>query len=88
MPLVSIVVPVYNAQAFLSICVESILNQTFDDFELLLIDDGSKDQSLQAMHEFSKRDTRIRLFHHENHGVGYTRKSRDSTRKWSIYYIY
>ena len=42
MPLVSIVVPVYNAQAFLSICVESILNQTFDDFELLLIDDGSR----------------------------------------------
>lgn len=73
MPLVSIVVPVYNAQAFLSICVESILNQTFDDFELLLIDDGSKDQSLQVMHELSKRDTRIRLFHHENHGAGYTR---------------
>ena len=73
MPLVSIVVPVYNAQAFLSICVESILNQTFDDFELLLIDDGSKDQSLQVMRELSKRDTRIRLFHHENHGAGYTR---------------
>lgn len=73
MPLVSIVVPVYNAQEFLSICVESILNQTFDDFELLLIDDGSKDQSLQVMRELSKRDIRIRLFHHENHGAGYTR---------------
>lgn len=73
MPLISVIVPVYNAESFLHICVESILKQTFDDFELILIDDGSKDMSLKVMQELSEKDNRMHVYHHENHGAGYTR---------------
>lgn len=72
MPLISVIVPVYNAESFLYICVDSILKQTFHDFELMLIDDGSKDMSLKVMNELSKKDKRIKIYHHENHGAGYT----------------
>ena len=51
MPLISVIVPVYNAESFLHICVDSILKQTFHDFELMLRDDGSKDMSLKVMNE-------------------------------------
>ena len=59
MPLISVIVPVYNAESFLHICVDSILKQTFHDFELMLIDDGSKDMSLKVMNELSEKDKNI-----------------------------
>ncbi len=73
MPLISVIVPVYNAESFLHICVDSVLKQTFHDFELILIDDGSKDKSFQVMQNLSEIDYRIQVYHHENHGAGYTR---------------
>lgn len=73
MPLISVIVPVYNAESFLHMCVDSILKQTFHDFELILIDDGSKDMSLKVINELSEKDKRIKIYHHENHGAGYTR---------------
>lgn len=68
-PTVSIIVPVYNAVRTLGRCVESILNQQYADFELLLVDDGSKDGSDLVCDAYAKRDSRIRVFHKENSGV-------------------
>ena len=65
---ISIIVPVYNAINYLEKCVESILHQTFSNFELLLIDDGSTDNSLELCNEFMKRDKRVKVFRKNNGG--------------------
>lgn len=62
MPLISIIVPVYKAEKFLNRCISSILKQDMDDFELLLIDDGSPDNSLNICKKWGKRDSRIIIF--------------------------
>lgn len=72
-PRVSIIVPVYNTEKYLPCCINSILTQTFTDFELLLIDDGSKDNSGKICDDYAKRDKRIRVFHKENGGVSSAR---------------
>lgn len=74
MPKISIIVPVYKAEAYLHRCVDSILAQTFTDFELLLIDDGSPDRSGDICDEYAKKDTRIRVIHKENGGVSSARQ--------------
>ena len=70
---ISVIVPVYNAEAFLHRCIDSILSQTYTDFELLLIDDGSKDKSGEICDEYAQKDTRVRVFHKENGGVSSAR---------------
>ncbi len=72
-PLVSVIVPVYNTEKYLRRCIDSILAQTFTDFELLLINDGSKDNSGAICDEYAKKDSRIRVFHKENGGVSTAR---------------
>ena len=72
-PMISIVVPVYNAERYLHRCIDSILTQTFSDFELLLIDDGSKDSSGAICDEYAKEDERVRVFHKPNGGVSSAR---------------
>ncbi len=72
-PLVSVIVPVYNAEKYLNRCVDSILSQTMTDFELLLIDDGSKDNSGRICDEYSEKDARVRVFHKPNGGVSSAR---------------
>jgi len=74
MPKVSIIVPVYKAEAYLHRCVDSILAQTFTDFELLLIDDGSPDRSGEICDEYAQKDSRIRVIHKENGGVSSARQ--------------
>lgn len=73
MPVISIIVPVYNAERYINRCIDSILSQTFADFELLLIDDGSTDQSSAICDEYALRDSRVRVFHKENGGVSSAR---------------
>ncbi len=73
MPKVSIIVPVYNAETALRRCVDSILAQEFKDFELLLMDDGSKDSSGAICDEYAAADSRVRVTHKENSGVSDTR---------------
>lgn len=73
--MISIVVPIYNTKSFLSQCIESILSQSYSDFELLLIDDGSTDNSGILCDEYSKKDKRIRVFHKQNAGVGAARNT-------------
>lgn len=72
-PKISVIVPVYNAEQYLHRCVDSILAQTFPDFELLLIDDGSKDRSAEICDEYAWKDDRVRVFHKENGGVSSAR---------------
>lgn len=72
-PKISIIVPVYNVEKYLRHCIDSILNQSFTDFELLLIDDGSKDRSGVICDEYAAKDSRIRVFHKENGGVSSAR---------------
>lgn len=72
-PKISIIVPVYNTEKYLSRCIDSILLQTFTDFELLLIDDGSKDRSGHICDEYAEKDSRVRVFHKPNEGVSSTR---------------
>ena len=74
-PLISIVVPVYNVQEYLSKCIESILNQTMKDFELILINDGSKDKSSEICDKYLLKDSRIKVIHKENEGVSIARNT-------------
>lgn len=72
-PKLSIIIPCYNIEPHISKCVESILYQTFQDFELLLINDGSTDNTLEVCREYEEKDSRIKVFTHSNKGVSYTR---------------
>lgn len=72
-PLVSIIVPIYNAQDYLKQCLESIINQSYEYLEILLINDGSTDKSLEILKEYASKDERITLIAQENKGAGYTR---------------
>lgn len=72
-PLISVIVPVYNAEKTLRQCVDSILNQEYGDIELILVDDGSKDSSPAICEEYAERDSRVKVFHKTNGGVSSTR---------------
>ena len=72
-PSVSIIVPVYNARKTIARCIESIINQEFQDFELLLVNDGSKDDSGQICDSYAAQDKRIRVIHKDNSGVSDSR---------------
>lgn len=73
MPLVSIIIPVYNAERTIDRCINSILNQTYKNFELLLLNDGSTDASEMICGSYAEKDPRIRVIHKENSGVSDTR---------------
>ena len=72
-PKVSVIVPVYKVEKYLPECIDSILAQTFTDFELILVDDGSPDNSGKICDDYAARDFRIRVFHKENGGVSSAR---------------
>lgn len=72
-PFISIIVPVYNAEKYLHKCIDSILAQSYSNFELLLIDDGSKDHSHEICIDFSKKDERIKVLNKSNGGVSSAR---------------
>ena len=72
-PKISIIVPVYNVEQYLSKCIDSILNQTFKDFELILINDGSTDKSGDICDFYKQKDKRIKVIHKNNEGVAKTR---------------
>ena len=66
MPQISVIVPVYRAEKFLHRCVDSVLGQTFRDFELILLDDGSPDGSGAICDAYAARDSRVRAIHQKN----------------------
>ncbi len=75
MPKVSIIIPIYNVEQYLRNCLESILNQTFSDFEVLCVNDGAKDSSRDILQEYADKDSRIKIYDQANGGA-YTARNR------------
>ena len=75
MPYFSIIIPVYNVKEYLEKCLESVLSQSFEDFECILIDDGSKDGSSELCDKLAAQDSRIHVVHKENEGVAIARNT-------------
>ena len=73
MPKVSIIIPVYNSEKYVEKCIRSVMNQTFQELEIIIIDDGSSDGSYEILKELAKEDSRIILIHQENSGVAIAR---------------
>jgi glycosyltransferase EpsH len=71
--MISIIVPVYNSEMYLSTCIDSLLSQTYQNFEILLIDDGSTDNSGEICEIYAQKDKRIRVYHQKNSGVSRAR---------------
>lgn len=74
-PLITIVVPVYNAEKYLNRCIESIVNQTYRNSEIILVDDGSPDKCPQMCDQWAEKDSRIKVIHKENAGAGMARNT-------------
>lgn len=74
-PTISVIVPVYCVEKYLDRCVNSILKQTFLDIEIILVDDGSPDNCGKICDDYAKQDSRIRVIHKENEGLGFARNS-------------
>ena len=83
MPKITVVVPVYKVERYLSRCVDSILTQTFSDFELVLVDDGSPDNCGKMCDEYEKCDKRVHVIHRENGGLS---AARNSGIEWALTY--
>ena len=75
MPKISVIIPVYNVEKYLSQCLDSILNQTFKDFECICVNDGSTDKSLAILQEYVNKDDRIKIINQENKGLSGARNS-------------
>ena len=74
-PKVSIIVPVYNVELYLDRCIQSLVNQTLKDIEIILVDDGSPDNCPCLCDGYARNDSRIRVIHKQNEGLGYARNS-------------
>jgi len=74
-PKISIIIPVYNCKKYLGRCIDSVIMQTFNDIEIVCVNDGSTDASSQVLEEYAKRDSRIRIIHQENSGAGCARNA-------------
>lgn len=72
-PLISIILPVYNVEKYISRCVESLINQTYTNIEIILVDDGSTDKSYTICEKYAEKDLRVKLFHKQNGGVSSAR---------------
>lgn len=72
---ISVIMPVYNTEVYLARAIESVLNQTLKDFELIIVNDGSTDNSKSIINSYSDYDTRIKVINKENSGLGYARNS-------------
>ena len=72
-PFFSVVIPVYNAEKYINRSVESILQQSFENFEVVLVDDGSADKSMELCEKLVQKDTRVSFFHQKNQGVSAAR---------------
>lgn len=73
MPQFSLIIPVYNTEKYLKTCLDSIINQSFDDYEIILVDDGSNDKSLEICKNYAFKDKRIKFIHQNNSGVSIAR---------------
>ena len=74
-PLLSVVIPVYNVEKYLQECIDSVLGQTYTDYEIILVDDGSTDSSGRICDDYLTADTRIQVIHQENGGLSAARNT-------------
>lgn len=74
-PLISVIVPVYNVEKYIDECLNSLLNQSYSNIEIILVDDGSKDNSASICDEYSKKYSNVRVVHKENGGLGFARNT-------------
>lgn len=72
---VSVIIPIYKVEKYLSRCIESVVNQTLEDIEIVLVDDGSPDSCPEICDNYAKKDSRIKVIHKKNEGLGYARNS-------------
>ena len=87
-PAVSVVIPVYNVEAYLRECVDSALNQTMEDLEIILVDDGATDSSGAICDEYAEKDPRIRVIHQENGGLSAARnRGLDAATGEYVYFL-
>ena len=84
---VSVIIPVYNAEKYLEQCLESLLNQTLKEIEIICVDDGSEDRSVEIIEKFSEKDCRISLLRQKNSYAGVARNNglNASTGKYVIF---
>ena len=84
---VSVIVPVYNAEKYLNRCIESIITQSYNNLEIILVNDGSTDNSLLVCEEYLKKDDRIKLITQENRGAGLARNKglQNATGKYAVF---
>lgn len=85
--LVSVILPVYNTDKYLNGALESLTNQTFHDFELILVDDGSTDQTASICDEWASKDRRIKVIHQSNQGVSAARMAGMKVAKGRVFKI-
>ena len=74
-PVISVIVPVYNVEKYLRACLDSIVNQTMREIEIICVDDGATDSSGQILDEYAARDSRIRVVHKTNGGLASDRNA-------------
>ena len=74
-PLVSVIIPVYNVEKYLRQCLNSVINQTLKDIEIICVDDGSTDKSLQILQEYKEKDNRITILTQQNQYAGVARNN-------------
>lgn len=86
--MVSVIIPVYQAEKYLARCISSVIGQTYEKWEILLLDDGSMDKSLSICREAAQKDMRVRVFHHKNMGVAATRnRGLDEAHGQFVYFL-
>ena len=79
----SVIIPVYNVEKYLRECLDSVLNQTFTRFEVVCVNDGSTDNSLEILKGYAEKDSRIKIITQENQGQGVARISKKSISEWT-----
>ncbi|WP_225369762.1 glycosyltransferase family 2 protein [Methanobrevibacter arboriphilus] len=70
---ISVIIPVYNVEKYLEQCLDSVINQSLEDIEVICINDGSTDNSLEILDEYAKKDNRIKIINKKNEGLGVAR---------------
>lgn len=88
MPMVSVIVPVYKVERYIRKCIDSILKQSFTDFELILVDDGSPDKCGEICDEYAAKDKRIKVIHKKNGGLSDARNAGLDYATGGVYLFY
>jgi len=85
---ISVIVCIYNREKYLKKCIDSIINQSYFNLEIILLDDGSTDNSYNICKKFEKKDNRIKVLHQSNKGIAASRNFRNRKCNWKVYVFY